>query len=94
MHIELTIDGQDVTFSRNWFTGRTQLTVDGWKINLVDPYDAATHLNFDLTKTYKAFVGTHILEIEHKRPLLFAGFRPQRYRFLLDGKLIAERKGY
>lgn len=49
-----------------------------------------------VTDTYDFGVGhteTHKVSIEQKRERLFAGFRPQHYRVLVDGEVLRQFDG-
>jgi hypothetical protein len=50
-----------------------------------------------LVKRYELTVGdreAHSVVIEKERKLFFAGFRKQKYRVLIDGRLVQEHEGY
>jgi hypothetical protein len=94
MQIEVMVAGAVVKFRRSSFTGRADLFVDGHKLPLQDPLDPATHLRLALTRTWRVNMGDNVLTIEKTRPLLMAGFRPHSYRVLVDGHVVAERRGY
>ncbi len=94
MRIEFTVDTLQGEFRRNWFTGRAELSVAGATELLQDPLDLGTHYQVSLTKTWQRTWNGHDLVIEAVRPLLFAGFRPHSYRLLVDGKVVAEKRGY
>jgi hypothetical protein len=94
MRITIDIDGQPVEFQRNWFTGSTTLRVAGAEQQLQDPLDPSTHFALRLTQRWQCRVASHAVVIEKQRPRMFAGFRPQTYRILVDGKLVAEQTGY
>jgi hypothetical protein len=90
MTISHTIDGKHVVYTRNWFTGRASLTIDGLRVTLQSPWNPDTHASATLIRQCVYFVGDRALLIEKIRPLFFAGFRPHTYRLYLDGQLLAE----
>lgn len=92
--IDQVIDGKRVVFTRDWFTGRARISIDGLEHTLQSPLDPATHFELSLKQTWICHVGVRILRIEKIRPLMFAGFRPQTYRLSVDGVPIAERRGF
>ena len=94
MTIETNISGKRVIFSRNWFTGRASISVDGIGVMLQSPWDLRTHYSTSLMRTWGCYVGERYMLIEMKRPLLFAGLRRHTFRFCVDGQPILERKGY
>jgi hypothetical protein len=94
MRIEFILDGMAAEFRRNWFTGRATLDFNGQTELLQAPLDPGTHVNFSLTRTWHRTVGVHDVVVEKLRPMLFAGFRPHAYRVIVDGHVVAERRGY
>jgi hypothetical protein len=94
MQIDHIIDGKHVIFTRNWFTGRAYLSIDGLGITLQSQWNLGTHFSVRLRRAWVCHVGERILLIEKQRPMLFAGIRPQIYRLFVDGELSAERRGY
>jgi hypothetical protein len=94
MRIEFTLDGVTAEFRRNWFTGRAELRVGGKTELLQSPLDLNTHVQLSLMKSWTRQCLGHEVHIEAVRPLLLSGFRPQTYRVLVDGAVVAERQGY
>jgi len=94
MRIAIEVGGQPVEFQRNWFTGATSLRVAGARQQLQDPLDPSTHFALSLVQRWQCRVAEHAVVIEKQRPRLFAGFRPQTFRILVDGQVVAERSGY
>jgi hypothetical protein len=94
MHIEFKIGDANAAFSRNWFTGKALLDVDGQIIQLQSSWNPTTHYSTHLNRSWQVGVGSDEVVIEKIRPLLLAGFRPHSYRILLDGELIVEQAGY
>ncbi len=94
MRIQIDLDGTPVEFHRNWFTGWTKIRVSGAVHTLQDPMDPSTHFSLKLIRRWQCEVHAHVLTIEKERPRFLAGFRPQTYRILVDGKVVAERRGY
>ena len=80
-----------VDFSFDQFIGNLEIKVDGQRV--VNDFRM---LSLFLTKRYEFTVGTqeqHHVVIEKKRKLFLAGFRPQTYRILIDGKLVQTHEG-
>ena len=77
-----------VHFHWNQFWGISEIDVDGRKvIRKVRPF------GFAITSRYRFTVGErerHEVLIEKKRPLLYAGFRPQVVRVFIDGQFVSE----
>jgi hypothetical protein len=94
MLIRFEVAGETVEFYRNWFTGRTELRRGDRIIPLLSALDPTAHFSLTLTRVLQHRLGNHDITIEKVRPLLFAGFRPQSYRVLVDGVEVAQRSGY
>lgn len=81
-----------VDFSFNQFFGNLSIHVDGVAVRLDFRF-----LSLNLVKRYEFPVGQqerHHVVIEHERKLLFAGFRPQKYRVFVDGQPVAQHEGF
>jgi hypothetical protein len=86
-----------IEFSRSCFTGAMRTVVDGRRVAEVSPLSLSTHFTFKMKRRYEFVVGRtepHKVILEQERPLLFAGFRRQTYRVLVDGRLVHEQIGY
>ncbi len=94
MRISFEVDGRQVLFERNWFTGAASLVVDGEKSPLQSPWRPTTHYSLATTRVWEVQVGSRDVRIEKIRPWLLAGFRPQMYRIVVDGDVLVERSGY
>ena len=94
MQIDFNVDGATAEFRRSWVTGRAELVIEGRKELLQDPLYLGTHFELSLTRTWHVKFGDHEIQIEKIRPIWVAGFRPQLYRVLVDGKVVAEERGY
>ncbi len=100
MRIEFTIDNPeriDVVIERNWFSGKMTCVANGKIFKIKSALNPATHINFKLTKIYNVEVGNihkRTITIEHTRPLMMAGLRPQKYVVTVDGHPAAEYQGY
>jgi hypothetical protein len=94
MKVAFRIDDTPAELYRNWFTGRSALTIGQQMIPLDNPWDPTTHFTLRRTKTWQAEALGHQVVIEKIRPLTFAGFLPQTYRVQVDGTLITEQTGY
>ena len=94
MRIEFQVAGTAVVFTRSWVTGATKLVARGTEVMLQSPREVGTHFSFALLQVWEGKVFGHDIVIEKRRPALFAGFRAQHYRVLVDGALAVERSGY
>ena len=94
MQIQFHVGEVPVEFGRNCFTGRTVLRVAGQTVLLASPFNPLNHFTLARKHEWRYQVDTHEVVVEKTRPLLMAGLRPQSYRVLVDGKVIAERAGY
>ena len=94
MQITIDIAGQSFEFRRNWFTGAASLRVGGAEQTLQSALDPGTHFSLGLIQRWQCQIASHVVIVEKERPRLFAGFRPQTFRILVDGKRVAEQRGY
>jgi hypothetical protein len=94
MRIKFDVAGIPVEFHRSWLTGRAMLRIDNSVVSLQNPFDPTTHISLSLTRVWQHQVQGHEVIIEKVRPLLFAGFRPHTYRVLVDGRIVAEQRGF
>jgi hypothetical protein len=100
MEILIQLDGKEKSefvIKRNWFTGDFVYIVNGQRHIIKSVLDLSTHFNVRLKKQYEFEIGdneVHKIKIEHTRPLLFAGIRPQQYDIFIDGKLYKTYNGY
>jgi len=77
-----------VYFHWNQFWGISEIDVDGRKV-----IRKARPFGFAITSRYRFTVGEserHEVLIEKKRPLLYAGFRPQVVRIFIEGQFLSE----
>jgi Fas apoptotic inhibitory molecule (FAIM1) len=94
MQFEFKVGAQEphqVQFSFDPFSGDLKILVDGQPV-----VRDLRMLSVSLVKRYEFNVGTqepHQVTIEKQRKLLLAGFRKQKYRVFVDGKLIQSYKG-
>ena len=93
MLINFIVGGVPVEFFRDSMTGRAEARTATGTILLDDPFSLGTHVSFSLRKSWSFHIGGTPVVIEKKRPLLFAGFRPHRYRIFVAGNLVAEQTG-
>ena len=94
MKLQFEVDGDTIEFSRNSFTGRCTLNTGTEDKVLDSPWSPFTHFSFRLKKQWQCSIKEHEIIIEKKRPLLFAGFRPQTYRIFVDGEPVQVRHGF
>ncbi|CAN5254601.1 hypothetical protein BH10ACI1_BH10ACI1_33820 [soil metagenome] len=81
-----------ITFNFNQFWGNLKITVDN-----EDIIKNIHLLSLSLIRQYRFNVGEterHNVLIEKERKLFFAGFRKQKYRVFVDGKLFNEYEGF
>jgi len=94
MQLTFSIDGKPAVLNRDWLTGRLSLNINGATTTIQNPWNPATQIGFQLTKSWTIEALGHSIFIEKRRPLLFAGLRPQTCRVTVDGELVAEQTGY
>ena len=93
MLINFLVGDIPVEFSRDQMTGRAEVKTQGGTLVLDNPLNPATHVSLSLTKEWRFNIGGTNVLIEKKRPLLLAGFRPSRYRVIVEGTVVAEQTG-
>ena len=94
MQLTFSIDGKKAVLKRSSMTGRISLDINGVTTTIQSPWNPATHISFQLTKSWTIDALGHHVFIEKTRPLLFSGLRPHTYRIKVDGELVAEQTGY
>ncbi|KAG1461533.1 hypothetical protein G6F57_014120 [Rhizopus arrhizus] len=82
MDIRFMAGTTPVTLSRHWFTGAMLLQSATEKVWVQHPWHPGTHFSFSLVQSWLRHIAGHEVLVERTRPLLFAGFRPQRLRVL------------
>ena len=91
MDIRFMAGTTPVTLSRHWFTGAMLLQSATESLGSIRCIRAP--LSFSLVQSWLRHIAGHEVLVERTRPLLFAGFRPQRLRVLVDGVQVAEQEG-
>ncbi len=81
-------------FYRNPWTGTTRIALDGHVVAGRSALSLLTQFNLEQQRRYEFHADAHDVVVEHERPLLFSGFRPQTYRVLVDGHVVHEEHGY
>lgn len=100
MTFDLEIGEQEkfhINFDRDWFWGTLEIRVNGKLVESESPLNPLTHISNKLTTEYSFVLDDakrSDVIIRKIRPLLLAGFRPQKYIVLVRGNQIAEYKGY
>ena len=84
----------DVVIERNWFTGSFTWKANGKTHEIKSPLAVGTHFAIDTKDDYSVAIAEHLVEIEHSRPRVFGGLRPQRYIVKVDGNVVADRTGF
>jgi hypothetical protein len=86
-----------IDFYRGPIFGAVTITANGKLVAFKDPDKLSTHLSFELVKRFEFTVGDrerHDVMIEQERPRLFGGVRRNKYRVIIDGKLLEEHHGF
>jgi len=86
-----------IDYYRNWFFGTERLRADGEIVARRSVVSPSNYVSIPLCRRYEFSVGTsepHTVVFEKERPLLLAGFRPHKYRVIVDGKLVHEQEGF
>jgi len=93
MVIAFDVAGLPGTFRWDNVTGKAELWAGDEYVELQNPWNPATHVSFTLTHTWRHTFGAHEIEIEKRRPLLLAGFRPNAFSVKVDGVVAAQANG-
>jgi hypothetical protein len=90
-HFKYTVitrqERHSIAFFLDQFWGRVVIKVD--EVSVVDT--KIPHMSLKLKRCFSFTFGTteqHLMVIEMKRKLAFAGFRPLTYRIFVDGQLV------
>ena len=94
MRIPFSVEGVPCEFYRDPLIGGVQLRYGTGVVELQGLLNLGTHLSVKLLRTWELRLGPHLVQIEKRRPLLFAGFRPHDYRVFVDGQLVAQTHGF
>lgn len=94
MRIRFEVAGTPCEYHRNPFLGGARLRVGPEVMALQGAIDPRTQIGFTLSRAWERSFDGHTIRIEKDRPLLLAGLRPQRYRVLVDGQLVADESGF
>jgi hypothetical protein len=90
-------EGTVIEFYRSSFWGSVWIKANGQKVLSRSALNPLNQVSFSLTKNYEfSLPGSsprHIC-ITKVRPLLFAGFRPNRYIVTFNGHPLEEQVGY
>ena len=93
MQINFEVADVPAEFSWNNMTGKAELLVGDDVILLQSPLNPTTHVSFSLKHTWHHRGAGHQVEIEKRRPLFIAGFRPNAFTVKVDGVIVAEATG-
>jgi len=91
------VEKTELIIRRNWFTGRFVYIENGESNLLKSPLNPSAHFSLRLKKVYEFVVGNkekHRVKVEHIRPLLLAGFRPQKFNVYINDELKKQYHGY
>lgn len=91
--ISFRISGQTAHFRRNGFTGKAELLYDDGRILLQSVWRVTTHIRLNTERTWTACLGGHDIEIVMVRPQALAFALPKEFTILVDGEVVAERRG-
>lgn len=90
---EFVVDGKPVAYRRRGFSGESMILTPDGPIPLDNVLNPFTHFSLKLTSSNSCKVYGSEVVVEKTRKLLFAGFRPSKYRVFVDGLLVAEHEG-
>ena len=93
MQIDFALDGHPASFHWDTVTGRADLTLDEKTLTLQNPTHIRAHFSLSARRSWRRAVNGHEIEIVKERPLLFAGFRPNRFKIFVDGMEVVSSIG-
>lgn len=93
MRIAFNVDDTPALFERNWATREASLTVGDQRKQLESFWKGLFNLEFETTRYWQCDVLNHSIVVEKTRPTVFPEFRPQTYRVLVDGTVVARLLG-
>jgi hypothetical protein len=94
MQIDFEIDGRPVQYFRDAMVGTSGLRTAEGVIEIDSPLSPSTHFSLALKKQKTVELYGHQVTVEKVRPLFFAGFRPSKYRILIDRITSVEISGF
>ena len=94
MQIDFEIDGRPVQYFRDAMVGTSGIRTPDGVTEIDSPLSPSTHFSLTLKKEKTVELYGHQVTVEKVRPLLFAGFRPSKYRILIDGVPCVETSGF
>jgi len=93
MELRFEVGGMPAAFSRDDWTGKTELRVGNEVRELQSPRRLSTHFDFSTRTVWSELVGEHTIEVEKVRPRLFGGLRANSFVVRVDGQRVAEASG-
>ena len=93
MEIDFSIGSTPAKLRRGWLLGGMRVVTPGESIWLQHPLHPSTHFSFRFERYWERTIAGHLVRVEKVRPVLVAGVRPQTYRVLVDGQLVAGAHG-
>ena len=93
MRIEFEVADEPSWFTWDYMTGKAELGICDKVVPLQNPLNPLTHVSFTLKRTWRHTHDGHQVEVVKRRPLFFAGFRPNTFTISVDGESVAQAKG-
>jgi hypothetical protein len=94
MRIDFKADMTDAVFTRDPWTGRAELRVEGQTIELASPTQPGTHFTTSTREEWQAQIGSHDVTIVKTRPRFFGGLRRNSYIVSVEGRVVANAHGF
>ena len=94
MELSFLIGSIPAVLKRGPFLGGMKVVTEKEEVWLQHPFQPSTHFSLKLKRNWQRTICGHKVRIEKDRAALFAFARPQDYRVLIDGKLVAEARGF
>ncbi|HBS63253.1 MULTISPECIES: hypothetical protein [Stenotrophomonas] len=93
MDIDFMVGTTPVKLTRDWFWGGMKLVSADETVWVQHPAHPGTHFSFTTTQSWLRRIAGQEVIVEKTRSILFAAFREQRFRVLVNGIEVVNRSG-
>lgn len=94
MKTRIEVNGHEIEFSRNWFTGSFNYRLDGQRKSLNNILNPLTHFSLKYTQTYAFTFENSATGVGKTKPPILGAICPNKYRFHIDDKFVKEVDSY
>jgi hypothetical protein len=93
MEFQFAVGDTIATFRRSAFTGRAELTADGYTTVLASPMRFSTQFTFGTRRTWQVAIAGHDVCITKIKPRFYGGLRANTFVVTVDGEEVASVRG-